>query len=70
VPGASVVAVLTNPSNPVFTEYEMGELRNAAMALGLQLPVLNASTTGEIDRALATLPQVRAGALLISNESP
>jgi putative tryptophan/tyrosine transport system substrate-binding protein len=69
VPGASVIALLANPNNPPFTEYEMGELRNAAMALGLQLPVLNATTTGEIDSALATLPQVRAGALLISNES-
>jgi putative ABC transport system substrate-binding protein len=69
VPGASVIGVLANPSNPAFTEPEMGELRNAAIALGLQLPVLNASTAGEIDRALATLPQVRAGALLISNES-
>jgi putative ABC transport system substrate-binding protein len=69
VPGASVIALLTNPTNPAFTEYEMGELRNAAMALGLRLHILNASTAGEIDRALATLPQVRPGAILISSES-
>jgi putative tryptophan/tyrosine transport system substrate-binding protein len=69
VPGASVIALLANPSNPAFTEYEMGELRNAAMALGLQLHILNASAAGEIDSAFATLPQVRAGALLTSAES-
>jgi putative ABC transport system substrate-binding protein len=69
VPGASVIALLANPSNPAFTEYEAGELRSAAVALGLQLHVLNASSIGEIDSALAALPQVRPGALLISYES-
>jgi putative ABC transport system substrate-binding protein len=68
VPGASVIALLANPSNPPYTEYEMGELRNAAMVLGLRLNVLNASTAGEIDSALTTLPQVGAGALLVSGE--
>jgi putative ABC transport system substrate-binding protein len=69
VPGAALVAVLVNPSNPSYTEYEMTEIRNAAGALGLQLNILNASTTGEIDAAFATLPQARPGALLISSES-
>jgi putative ABC transport system substrate-binding protein len=69
VPGASVIALLANPSNPPYTEYEMGELRNAARALGPRLHVLNASTAGEIDSALTTLPQVGAGALLVSSES-
>jgi putative ABC transport system substrate-binding protein len=68
VPGASVIALLANPSNPAFTDYEVSELRNAAMALGLRLHLLYASTAGEIDSALATLPQVQAGALLISSE--
>jgi putative tryptophan/tyrosine transport system substrate-binding protein len=69
VPAASVIAVLANPANPAFTEYEMGELRSAAATLGLRLQVLNASTAGEVDSALATLPEVRAGAILISSES-
>jgi putative ABC transport system substrate-binding protein len=69
VPSASVIAVLANPSNPAFTEYEMGELRNAAKALGLRLHVLNAGTVGEIDSGLATLTKVGAGALLVSSES-
>jgi putative ABC transport system substrate-binding protein len=69
VPGASAIALLANPTNPAFTDYEMRELRSAAMALGLRLHVLNASTAGEIDSALATLPQVRPGALLVSSEA-
>jgi putative ABC transport system substrate-binding protein len=68
VPGASVIALLANPSNPVFTEYEMTELRNAAGSLGVGLYILNASTIGEIDAAFATLPQVRPGALLIGGD--
>jgi putative ABC transport system substrate-binding protein len=68
VPHTSVIAVLANPSNPAFTEYEMGELRTAATALGPQLRVLNACTAGEIDRAFATLAKVGADALLVSSE--
>ena len=33
VPGASLIALLANPTNAAFTDYEAGELRNAAMAL-------------------------------------
>ena len=40
-------------------------MQEAAHALGLQIHVLNASTEGEIDTAFATLPQLRAGALLV-----
>jgi len=68
VPDAPVIAVLANRTNPVFTEYEVGELQNAAMALGLRLDVLNASTASEIDSAFATLAKVGAGALIVSSE--
>jgi hypothetical protein len=43
--------------------------RNAAGSLGLKLHVMNASTPGEIDAAFATLPQARAGALLVRSET-
>ena len=68
VPDAPVIAVLANRTNPVFTEYEVGELQSAAMALGLRLDVLNASTASEIDSAFATLAKVGAGALIVSSE--
>jgi putative tryptophan/tyrosine transport system substrate-binding protein len=69
VPGAAVVAVLANPSNAPYTEYEMTEVRHAARSLGLQLDILNGSTIGEIDAAFETLAQTRPGALLIGSES-
>jgi putative ABC transport system substrate-binding protein len=69
LPNATSVAVLANPSNRPLTEYEMAELRRAAGPLGLELHILNASTTGEIDAGFATLPQARIDALLISSEA-
>ena len=43
VPTAAVIALLVNPTNPVYTEPEIKEARDAAGSLGLQLQVLNAS---------------------------
>ena len=40
-------------------------MQEAAHTLGLQIRVLNASTEGEIDRAFASLRQLRADALLV-----
>jgi putative tryptophan/tyrosine transport system substrate-binding protein len=69
MPNVADVAVLVNPTNSAYTEYEMTGVRSAASSLGLHLHILNASTVEEIDAAFATLPQVHAGALLISSES-
>jgi putative tryptophan/tyrosine transport system substrate-binding protein len=49
MPSVTVVAVLVNPDNSEYTEYEMNEVRNAAGSLGPQLNVFNASTVVEID---------------------
>jgi putative ABC transport system substrate-binding protein len=68
LPGATLIAVLVNPSNPPYTEYGLAELRNAATSLGVELHLLNASSVGEIDAAFATLPQIRPGALVVSSE--
>src|SRR5262245_60627302 len=69
MPIVSDVAVLANPTNAPFTEYEMTEMQNAARSLGLQLHVLNARTIEEIDTAFTTFAQVRTGALLISADA-
>jgi putative ABC transport system substrate-binding protein len=69
VPGRAVVAVLVNPSNSVYTGYEMAEIRTAAGSLGLDLHLLNASTVEEIDAAFANFPKAQAGALLLSTEA-
>ena len=68
VPTAAVIALLVNPTNPVFTEPETKEVRDAARSLRLQLHVLNASNEGEIDAAFATMVQEGAGALVLSSD--
>jgi putative ABC transport system substrate-binding protein len=49
VPAATHVAVLVNPVNAANTETTLREVKAAARAMGLQIQVLNASTTREID---------------------
>ena len=53
VPGATRVAVLVNPANPTSTETTLREVQSAAGAMGLQIQVLNASTSREINAAFA-----------------
>jgi putative ABC transport system substrate-binding protein len=67
VPNAGVVGVLMNPSNPN-AEPNAQEQQQAARMLGLQLQVLNARTTGEIDMAFATFVQSHVGALVINGD--
>jgi ABC-type uncharacterized transport system substrate-binding protein len=65
VPKAVRVAVLVNPANGTSAEATVREAQDAAPALGLQIHVLKASTSGEINAAFAALALVRAEALLV-----
>src|SRR4029078_416495 len=47
---------------------ETREVQSAANVLGVDLVVLNASSTSEIEAAFSTLVQRRAGALLIGGD--
>ena len=51
VPGVSRVGVLVNPTNPATSEATLRDVGPAARALGLQIIVLNASTSREINAA-------------------
>jgi putative ABC transport system substrate-binding protein len=66
VPTAAVIGLLVNPTDPAATESEARNLKDAARSLGLQLHILPASTSGEIDSAFETLVELRAGALVVS----
>jgi len=55
VPGAARVAVLVNPDNAAFTEATLREIELAARAMGVQIQLLNANTSREIDAAFATV---------------
>ena len=64
IPTATIVGLLVNPTDPR-AETQTTDMQEAAHALGLQIHLLNASTEGEINTAFASLPQLRAGALLV-----
>jgi putative tryptophan/tyrosine transport system substrate-binding protein len=66
VPTASVMAALVNPANPTLAENNSKELQAAALTLGLELHVLNASTERDFDGVFAQLMQLRAGGLVIT----
>ena len=65
MPAATRVAVLVNPANATGTEATLRDVEAAARAMGLQIQVLNASTSREIDAAFATLVRERADALFV-----
>jgi putative ABC transport system substrate-binding protein len=67
VPKATIIALLVNPANPN-VETQSKSLHAAALKLGLQLDVLNASTEREFDAAFAKLHELRADALMISQD--
>jgi putative ABC transport system substrate-binding protein len=53
LPGATDVAFLVNPTNPLFPE-NTRDLQAAARTLGLTLHVLNASNEREIETVFAS----------------
>jgi putative ABC transport system substrate-binding protein len=65
VPNAATIALLLNPT-AASPELLQSDARAAAGALGLRVDVLNASTPGEIDIAIASL-RGHAGALVVSD---
>jgi putative tryptophan/tyrosine transport system substrate-binding protein len=65
VPKAVRIALLVNPAN-LPNAKTMRDLTEAARVLGLQITTLNASTTGEIEAAFATLVRDRADALFVN----
>ena len=68
VPAAKRVAVLVNPANATNTETTLSEAQAAAAAMKLQVRVLKASTSSEIDAAFATFVDERPDALFVTND--
>jgi len=66
VPKAVRIAVLVNPANAPTAESTLRDIPEAARALGLQIQVHKASTSREIEAALATLERERADALFVA----
>jgi putative ABC transport system substrate-binding protein len=68
VPQAGVMALLVNPNNPS-TERVISDMREAARATGVQLPILKAGSESEIDAAFAVLVQQQADALVVAPDA-
>jgi putative tryptophan/tyrosine transport system substrate-binding protein len=64
VPKANRVGVLVHPAD-VLTETTLRDVQPAARAIGLQIQVVNASTSGEIDAAFAAFVREQVDALFI-----
>ena len=69
VPGATRVAVLVNPADAANAETTVRDVEAAARAMGLQIQVLNASTSREIDAAFATFVRERPDALFVGGDA-
>ena len=68
VPTAVRIAVLVNPSNAVDAEPALKQVGVAAQAMGLQLRILNASNSAEINAAFATFEHERPDALFVAGD--
>ena len=67
LPTTSVIALLINPTNP--TAETISKDVQAARVLGQVVHILNASTEREIDTAFERIAELRAGALLVTNDA-
>ncbi len=68
VPGAARVAVLVNPASATNTETTLRDVEPAARAMGLQIQILNASTSRDINAAFATFIRDRPDALFVGQD--
>jgi ABC-type uncharacterized transport system substrate-binding protein len=69
VPGAVRIAAMINPGNAVTAETTVRELQKAAGAFGLQIQIVNAANSREIEAAFATMSRERAQALFVAADA-
>jgi putative ABC transport system substrate-binding protein len=67
VSSSTVIGLLVNPANPV-SESQTRDVQAAAVALGLKLSVLNASSESDIEAAFASFVQQRVDAVLVGSD--
>ena len=69
IPRAVRIAVMINSGNAATAEATLREVQNAADALGLQIHVVNASTSDEINAAFAAISHERVEALFLGPDA-
>ena len=67
LPTATRVAVLVNPADVSTTETTLRDVEGASRAIGLEIKVLHASTSGEINAAFASLVREPPDPLLVGS---
>ena len=67
VPEARRIAVLVNPADAANTEPTLRDVEASARATGLQIQVIRASTSREIEAAFATITRERPEAFFVGN---
>ena len=65
VPGASKIALLVNPSNPIHRLALAEEIPRTARSMGVALPVVEATTAEELDIAFASAAAQHADAIIV-----
>jgi putative ABC transport system substrate-binding protein len=68
VPAATRVTALVNPANSAIIESTLRDLEPAGRAMALQIQVVRASTSREIDAAFATFVRERPDALFVDGD--
>jgi putative ABC transport system substrate-binding protein len=68
VPKAVRITVLVNPANIPATESTLRDIPDAARARGMQVQILKASTSSEIEAAFASMVRDRAEALYVAGD--
>ena len=66
LPKATRIAVLINPAEGAQSESQLREVEVVARAIGLQIQVASANTSGEINSAFATFERNRPDALFVT----
>jgi putative ABC transport system substrate-binding protein len=69
VPKATRMAVVINPVNRAISEPILRDIPEAARAIGLEIQVLNASTSREIEAAFVAIVRERADAVFIAPDA-
>ena len=65
VPGASKIALLVNPGNPMHRLILAEEVPDTARKLGVALPIVEATTAEELDTAFASAAAQHADAMIV-----
>lgn len=68
-PTASVIALLSNPTNPEITRIQSRDVPAAARRLGLVLHVLNATTEADFDPVFAKMKELQVRGLVIGADT-